>query len=146
MELKNVDDDELERVWQEKYKYLSFSEMKAKKRMQVMMAGVIEPPRLLCPKSVLDAHAGKKVVPIAIKQIGGTQKFRIPFKNESAKDLDIEFSFVKIGERKDEEISMNEYLEFFCMPGTLKIASESTGILSVMVKVNNDKLEAAKQN
>ena len=118
--------------------------MKAKKRMQVMMAGVIEPPKLLCPKSVLDAHASRKVVPIAIKQIGGTQKFRIPFKNDSAKDLDIEFSFVKIGEKKEEEISMNEYLEFFCMPGTLKIASDSTGILSVMVKVNNDKLEAAK--
>jgi len=42
------------------------------------------------------------------------------------------------------EISMNEYLEFFCMPGTLKISADATGILSVMVKVNTDKLEKAK--
>jgi len=39
---------------------------------------------------------------------------------------------------------MNEYLEFFCMPGTLKIGSEQTGILSVMVKVNTEKLDKAK--
>jgi hypothetical protein len=41
---------------------------------------------------------------------------------------------------------MNEYLEFFCMPGTLKLNAESTGILSVMVKVNTDKLEKAKRD
>lgn len=41
---------------------------------------------------------------------------------------------------------MNEYLEFFCMPGTMKVAAEATGILSVMVKVNTEKLERAKQN
>lgn len=41
---------------------------------------------------------------------------------------------------------MNEYLEFFCMPGTLKISADATGILSVMVKVNTDKLEKAKLN
>lgn len=41
---------------------------------------------------------------------------------------------------------MNEYLEFFCMPGTLKVAADATGILSVMVKVNMEKLEKAKQN
>jgi hypothetical protein len=39
---------------------------------------------------------------------------------------------------------MNEYLEFFCMPGTLKIGADATSILSVMVKVNTDKLEKAK--
>jgi len=32
------------------------------------------------------------------------------------------------------------------MPGTLKIGAEATGILSVMVKVNTDKLDKAKQN
>ena len=39
---------------------------------------------------------------------------------------------------------MNEYLEFFCMPGSLKIGSDNTGILSVMVKLNPDKLAEAK--
>lgn len=58
--------------------------------------------------------------------------------------MDIEYSFVKIGEKREMEVSMNEYLEFFCMPGTLKISADATGILSVMVKVNTDKLEKAK--
>lgn len=114
--------------------------------MQVMLIGVIEPPKIICPKSVFDARAGQRLIPIALKQVGGTQKFRIPFKNESAKELDIEYSFVKIGEKWENEISMNEYLEFFCMPGTLKIGADATGILSVMVKVNTDKLDKAKLN
>ena len=66
--------------------------------------------------------------------------------NESSKDLDIEFSFVKIGEKKKDEVSMNDYLEFFCMPGTLKMNAESAGILQVMVKLNPEKLERAKNN
>lgn len=32
------------------------------------------------------------------------------------------------------------------MPGTLKISADATGILSVMVKVNTEKLEKAKLN
>ena len=114
--------------------------------MQVLVCGVIEPPKLSCPKSVHDDWAGKKLIPIALKQAGGTQKFRIPFMNESSKDLDIEFSFVKIGEKKKDEVSMNDYLEFFCMPGTLKMNAESAGILQVMVKLNPEKLERAKNN
>lgn len=32
------------------------------------------------------------------------------------------------------------------MPGTMKIAADATSVLSVMVKVNTDKLEKAKLN
>ncbi len=39
---------------------------------------------------------------------------------------------------------MNEYLEFFCMPGTLKIPPKTTSILNVMIKVKMDKVEEAK--
>ena len=53
---------------------------------------------------------------------------------------------MKIGEHIDNQVSMNEYLEFFCMPGTLKIQSNQTGVMNVMVKVNNDKLEKAEKN
>lgn len=40
---------------------------------------------------------------------------------------------------------MNEYLEFFCMPGTLKFQANSTNILNVMVKVNMDKVKEAER-
>ncbi len=33
------------------------------------------------------------VVPIAIKNLQGLQKFRIPFKNMSEHDFEVEFSF-----------------------------------------------------
>ena len=69
--------------------------------MQVMMCGVIDPPKLECPRSVVDERAGRKLIPIALKKVVGTQKFRIPFKNDGKKDLDVEFSFVKIGENLD---------------------------------------------
>jgi hypothetical protein len=56
LELLNVDEDVLEKVWRQKYKHdhYSLDDLRAKRRMQVMMCGVIEPPRLVCPKSMFD--------------------------------------------------------------------------------------------
>jgi hypothetical protein len=120
LNLATTDEDDLEKHWRSKHQDMSWERFEQKKSTKVMMIGTIEPPRLECPKSVFDSHSQKRIIPIALKQAPGTQKFRIPFINKSAKDLDIEFSFVKIAEKR-EEVSMNEYLEFFCMPGTLKI-------------------------
>ena len=39
-------------------------------------------------------------------------------------------------------VSLNELLEFYCMPGTLKIGSETNQILNVLIKVNTAKLAA----
>lgn len=124
---------------------LTISEETKSKKLQVMLCGVIDPPQLICPKQVYDVATKQNKVPIALKPSSGTQKFRIPFKNNGSKDVEADFSFVKIGENKEGEFSMNEYLEFFCMPGTLKIAAKSTSILNVMVKVNMDKVMDAKR-
>ena len=94
---------------------------------------------------MFDVATKQKKVPIALKPASGTQKFRIPFKNAGAKDIEADFSFVKIGENKGGEFSMNVYLEFFCMPGTLKIPAKATSILNVMVKVHMDKVNEAKR-
>lgn len=40
---------------------------------------------------------------------------------------------------------MNEYLDFFCMPGTLKLQGKQTNILNVMVKVHMDKVKEAQK-
>ena len=94
---------------------------------------------------MFDVTNKMNVVPLALKPTSGTQKFRIPFKNEGSKEIEADFSFVKIGENKKGEFSMNEYLEFFCMPGTLKLPPKSANILNVMVKVHMDKVEEAKK-
>jgi len=111
-----------------------------------MLCGVIDPPELICTRQVFDKGIKQNIVPLALKSASGTQKFRIPFKNNGSKEIDADFSFVKINETKKDEFSMNEYLEFFCMPGTLKIQPKASGILNVMVKVHMDKVEAAKRS
>ncbi len=35
---------------------------------------------------------------------------------------------------------MNEVLEFYCMPGTLKLAKNQSQILSMLIKVNYEKV------
>lgn len=83
------------------------------KRLQVMLLGVVDPPQLVCTKHVYDETTKQNIVPLALKPTSGTQKFRIPFRNVGAKDIEADFSFVKIAENRKGEFSMNEYLEFF---------------------------------
>ena len=65
----------------------------------------------------------------------------IQFKNNRSKEVETDFSFVKIGENEEGEFSTNEYLEFFYMPGTLKIIPKTINILNVMMKVSMDKVD-----
>lgn len=67
LELQGVDEEQLEWVWRRDHKDMSFSKFERKKWMQVLVCGVIEPPKLSCPKSVHDDWAGKKLIPIALK-------------------------------------------------------------------------------
>lgn len=106
---------------------------------------MIDPPQLICTKQVYQVANKHNVVPIALKPTSGTQKFRIPFKNNGSKEIEADFSFVKIGENTDGEFSMNEYLDFFCMPGTLKLQPKTANILNVMVKVHMDKVQEAQK-
>ena len=92
---------------------LSIAEEIKSKKLQVMLLGVVDPPRLICMKHVYDTTTKQNIVPFALKPTTGTQKFRIPFRNAGAKDIEADFSFVKIAENKKQEFSMNEYLEFF---------------------------------
>ena len=132
------------RIQKNENESLSITEEMKSKRLQVMLLGIVDPPQLICTKHVYDMTTKQNIVPLALKPTTGTQKFRIPFKNVGSKDIEADFSFVKIAENKKGEFSMNEYLEFFWMPGTLKIPSKSTAILNIMVKVNMEKVQNAK--
>jgi hypothetical protein len=124
---------------------MAITEKVSNKRIQIMLCGVVDPPNLICCKQVYDTNTKFNKVPLALKPSSGTQKFRIQFKNEGSKEIEADFSFVKIGEDKKGEFSMNNYLEFYCMPGTLKIPPKTVTILSVMIKVNMDKVNEAKR-
>ena len=86
---------------------ISLKELEKTKEIKVMLCGVIDPPDLVCCKQVYDTITKQNKVPIALKPVSGTQKFRIQFKNNGSKEVEADFSFVKIGENKEGEFSMN---------------------------------------
>lgn len=56
-------------------------------KLQVMLCGVVDPPNITCVKQVFDTVTKKNKVPIALKPVSGTQKFRIQFKNDGSRDV-----------------------------------------------------------
>jgi hypothetical protein len=56
-------------------------------RLEILLAGRIEIPNIVCQKSLRFEHdaafSDEQVVPLAIKKMEGQQKFRIPFQNRS---------------------------------------------------------------
>ena len=122
----------------------SIQESTKKQSLQVLLLGKIDPPKIVCPRILTETSEGHKIIPVALKKASGCQKFRVPFKNEGCSDQEVEFSFIKVGENAsalmENEFSMNEVLEFYCMPGTLKLAKAQSQILSMLIKVNYEKL------
>jgi len=50
--------------------------------MEILLAGRIEVPNLVCLKELELKEVGEKVVPVVVKKGVANQKFRIPFKNK----------------------------------------------------------------
>ena len=67
------------------------------------------------------------MVPLAVKDIQGIQRFRIPFKNLSTQELDIEFQFLKTCSGWDRtKFVANQQaspLELSVSPTTIKMGS-----------------------
>ena len=53
-------------------------------RLEILLAGRVEVPNLICQKELLVADVNEKVVPLVVKKGQACQKFRIPFKNNGA--------------------------------------------------------------
>ncbi len=134
-------------MWQKKagFENLDLAGMNALGQKEVLLLGKIGPPKIFCPRILTETEEGQKIIPVALKRQSGCQKFRVPFRNEGSSENEVEFSFIKVGENPDallpNEYSMNEVLEFYCMPGTLKIAKNSNQILSMLIKVNYEKIK-----
>ena len=64
-------------------------------KMEILLAGRVEVPNIICPKQMLVEELDEKIIPIAIKKGQSNQKFRIPFKNVGPSEVDMDFSFMK---------------------------------------------------
>ena len=64
-------------------------------RVEILLAGKIEVPSLVCQKELIMAEFNEKVIPLVVKKGQSNQKFRLPFKNNGPQDLEIDFTFVK---------------------------------------------------
>lgn len=104
-----------------------------KSYLEVLLFGKIEPPSLECPKQITNSICQIPTIPIALKKNQACQKFRFPFKNNGSLDHEFEFTFVKSSDDSTGS-SMSDMFDFFCMPGTLKIEAETTGVMNVLVK------------
>ena len=47
----------------------------------------------MCIDSLNNDQSNHQIVPLAIKNIEGQQKFRIPFKNMGTQEIEVEFLF-----------------------------------------------------
>ena len=72
-------------------------------KVEILLSGRVEVPNLVCPRELQDHGMNEKIIPLVIKkpnssniqQANAGSKFRLPFKNNGAQDLEIEFSFAK---------------------------------------------------
>lgn len=72
-------------------------------KVEILLAGRVEVPSLTCPRELLDHDLNEKAIPLVIKrpsaqtlqQASAGSKFRLPFKNNGAQELEIEFSFAR---------------------------------------------------
>jgi hypothetical protein len=49
--------------------------------VEILLAGRIEVPNLVCQRELLVTGFNEKVIPLVVKKGQNGQKFRIPFKN-----------------------------------------------------------------
>lgn len=113
-------------------------------------------PKLICHKSLLpDFIEGStpdqgQVIPLALKNVGGLQKFRIPFKNLSDHDIDVEYQFLEVSKAVSgpalrrqnscgtQDSDCQSPIEFVVQPSCVKIpASTQAVMLNISAKLKN---------
>lgn len=97
----------------------------------------VEIPKLLCLKELYTESCSFPLIAIKLNtQIKG-QKIKIPFRNYSLKDLDIEFYFEKNTNLQNKVFINNQLFEaqFICFPSNIVIPSHTTAYLELVIKV-----------
>jgi hypothetical protein len=64
-------------------------------RIEILLAGRVEVPSIVCARELHNSDMNEKVIPLALKKGQNCQKFRIPFKNNGPQEVEVDFSFLK---------------------------------------------------
>jgi hypothetical protein len=138
-----VDDAPAKHLRRDSRGALSLEEVHPDRKMEVLLLGYLDNPRVRCVKQLFNQNAQTEIVPLVVRRLAGVQKFKLPFKNLSSYlDSDIEFAFIRTQTPPSAGfIDPIDCLSFYCQPNQLKIAADSVAVLGVQVKVNLDLLQ-----
>ena len=97
----------------------------------------VEIPKLLCLKELYIEKCNFPLIAILLNTQTKGQKVKIPFRNYSLKDLEIEFYFEKNSSIQNKVLINNQLCEsqFMCFPSNVVISSHTTTYLELVIKV-----------
>jgi len=103
----------------------------------ILSHAVIEIPKLLCLKEIYSPIAKIPLITLSVEIKTKGQKFRIPFKNLSLKDIEIEFSLDKTKSHSLFTVDGCEFYEcqFIFFPKSMWIGSQQISTLELIAKV-----------
>ena len=119
-------------------------------RVQVLIAGKVQVPKLICLKEVLREGYPEKVIPLALRPgcQAPIQRFKFQFKTNLRQEVDVDFHFIKHSSslvargRKSAcpQPEQGSPIEFSVSPAVVKVGSEIHSILNVTAKFKNSYL------
>lgn len=104
----------------------------------------VEIPKLLCLKEMSSPHAKFPLINLMLEVKTKGQKFRIPFKNSSNKDIEVEFSIDKNNTLSHSVFIFEEnYYEcqFLFFPNFLVVPSQGSNYIDIVAKIKRAKLD-----
>ena len=125
-------------------------DLSALQRVQVLIAGRVQVPKLMCLKEVLREGYPEKVIPLALRpgcQVP-IQRFKFQFKTNLRQEVDVDFQFIKYSssvvrrskKAADPSSEQGSPIEFSVSPTVIKVGSEIHSILNVTAKFKNSYL------
>ncbi len=106
----------------------------------IPILGCIEIPKLLCLKELLNEKAKFPFISLLLEIKSKGQKFKIPFKNFSIKDIEIEFIFEKSLYNNIFCYSNKFYeCQFLCFPNKIYISSQGVIEIDLIAKIKKFK-------
>ena len=87
-----------------KAKTAEVKQVAVQRKMEVLLLGFLDNPRIKCMKQLYNKSANSELVSLAVKKTQGIQKFKLQFKNLSSYlDSDIEFAFIRTPSSKEDK-------------------------------------------
>jgi hypothetical protein len=106
------------------------------------LLATIEIPKLMCLKQLNSLEGGSPLITIKLDLKSKGQKFRIPFKNLSIKDMEIEFFLDKVKNNNIFTYNDNFYeCQFLFFPKVLELQAQSTSSIDLIAKISKKKVD-----